>query len=120
MTDDELIYQKIIFNNVATDQHVTVAVYFCSSALACLVVSHPGSVKLQWPDALSLCMWRGAAALPSELPPPARRAVKVDIGIEAGFERASVFPSLSRDCVRGTKGRAEASGHGEPSSGHVI
>lgn len=60
------------------------------------------SVKLQWPDALSLPMWRGAT-FPSEplLPSCVHRTVNVDIKMEAG----SSVPLSSYDCLRGTEGK---------------
>lgn len=80
--------------------------YFCSTVLFCIFPSPiyviAGSVKLQWPDALSLPMWLGANTLPSEL--LVHRTVNVDIKMEAGL---SVPLSLyhSCDCLRGTKGK---------------
>ncbi len=57
--------------------------------------SHPGFVKLQWPDALSLLMWRGA-----ELQLLVHPTVNVDIKMEAGLS-----VPLSCDCLRTTKGK---------------
>ena len=82
----------------------------CSLVLSfILLVCHhfiliPASVKFSWPDALSLPMWRGASAFPSDLQPLVQRTVNVDIKMEAGSSvPLSLSLALSCDCLTNDK-----------------